>query len=430
MSENDKELGYLGEDALLKAVPFATTRKAGYIEEEVDKWVKKALLAQENLVNEYNSLVYRCALAEGRVAELEAHLNGDLPVAAPAAETVVESNYSEEAPVAEDSANAEAFAELEARAAELEARNVELADHAAALESALEEAQTVNINHYAAPVVEAPVYEAPVAEEPVYEAPVEEPVYEAPVVEEPVVAAPVASVSVRAQQILDSAAREATEHVQRSLERVAEIEEEAQQEANELLESANSQATSLVENATLEAGELLENANLEADSIKTSAIEEAQAAVERREAALEDVSNLFNKVRSFHEYELSRVDEILGLTKTEDDEVEDEADVSDEVTEEASEELAPVEAELASDDSSDYYDYSAPAHASDEDPLEVSHEEDKSEEVASDEEADADVEAVTVEEFPETTETASEDYAAPVEDQTDEDSGTDDEIRY
>jgi hypothetical protein len=312
--ETQEALAYLDESALLQPEKFASTMKRGYVEETVDEWVRNATDKHENLLNQYNGLVYRCLLAEQKVEELGTDL------------------------------------------AASEEKNLELQN------------QIDELRNAPAPTYEeTPVYEEAVVEEPVVEETVsyDLPVFEEPVVEEPVYEAPVAPVSEvvvasqKAQRILEAAASEATEHVTRSLERVAAIEAEATEEAETLVSNAKNEAETLVTDAHNEADGIVTGANSEAEAIKANAVADAADALERLETARNTTRELFERVTSFHQFELERAQEVFGLTLNEEDE---EAPVVEVVSPEGTEEtdnynVAPA-AEVAVED---VYGYEAPA---------------------------------------------------------------------
>jgi hypothetical protein len=288
--ETREELHYLDESALLQPGKFGSTMKRGYVEETVDTWVADATTKHEELLNKYNGLVYRTLLAEQGVEELEAERNS----------------------LQQD--NELLRGEVEAlRANVQELQNAPVA-----------EVQTDEAPSYYTPVQEETVeelevpYEEEVVEEPVVEyAPVEEEVVE------PVVAAPVSDLgtaSHKAQRILEAAASEATEHVTRSLERVAAIEAEAQEEAEELVTNAQNEAHELVTGAQNEADGILTSATTEAEAIKVNAVNDAAEALERLEAARLTTRELFTRVTTFHQFELERAQEVFGYAVDADEE--------------------------------------------------------------------------------------------------------------
>jgi hypothetical protein len=189
---------------------FSTTRKAGYVEDEVDVWVENSLNAFVNFLDKYNSLVYAHDLLKKDYEELELKLTAaQATYAAP-----VQAAYEAPAEVAY-----EAPAEVVYEAVEAPVETPE----------------------------EAPEEEVAVA----YEAPAE------------VVYTPLdtSSASRRAREIMDAAAEEAAEHVSRALDRVGRIEAEAIEEANEIRHDAQVLADTLISEATAEADLAIELKN-------------------------------------------------------------------------------------------------------------------------------------------------------------------------
>lgn len=197
---------------------FSTTRKAGYVEDEVDVWVENSLNAFVTFLDKYNSLVYAHDLLKKDYEELKLTSAQGTYVAP------VQAAYEAPAEVAYEAPAAQVV--YEAVEAPVEARE----------EASAEE------------VVVA--YEAPVAQ--AY-APLD-----------------TSSASRRAREIMDAAAEEAAEHVSRALDRVGRIEAEAIEEANEILYDAQTRADTLISEATAEADlaiELKNNTIVERDAI-------------------------------------------------------------------------------------------------------------------------------------------------------------------
>lgn len=269
MTEQENgELGYLTQDALLGTPAFTSTVKRGYVEDEVDEWAKKAVVASEELVNQYNLVVYRCLQAEQAVVDLS------------------EQNET-----------------LQTRIAELEANPT---------------VATPDNSYYEALATQEPVVEETIEADAVESALDDPYAYEATPVVEPVTETIVAAenlatlpVSEKAQRILDAAAEEATEHVRRAFKKVASIEAEAEAEANELVANANSNAENIVTVATDEA-----------ETIVADAHAATAEALEQLETAKAHATELFKRITAFHEYELERAHEIYAQVAPEPEKVE------------------------------------------------------------------------------------------------------------
>lgn len=110
MTDESENYEYATEADLPIKQKFPTTRKAGYVEDEVDVWVEKTVKDFTEFLNRYNNVVYALSVEKDNVAKLS-ELNAALqtqveelsnqPVAAPQ-EAVVEEEVAvvEEAPVA------------------------------------------------------------------------------------------------------------------------------------------------------------------------------------------------------------------------------------------------------------------------------------------------------------------------------------------
>lgn len=264
----DAQAEYLNEQALLSLPEkgFATTMKHGYIIDDVDLWSANAYEHVQNLVNRYNDLAYRAGqITEGLASEvdrlnaeneqlrnaLEQASNAPAAVAAPAVTEAPDYTEDDEYPLDDD----EVFEEDYAVAA--------VEEEPEAVEETLASADL--------PAAVAP--------------PVNEVVF----------------ASERAQQILNAAAKEASDHVTRALQNVARIEAEAQEEADEIVTDANAKA-----------GDILSSANAEAETIKASAVTDAADALATLEAARNEKAALFERVVAFHAFELEKAHELLG----------------------------------------------------------------------------------------------------------------------
>jgi len=245
---------YATETDVPQKKKFATTRKAGYVEEEVDEWVKDTIQTSTEFLNRYNAAVYALNLAKTQVDE------------------TVKSEV--EAAIAEA---------LETQRAELVA---EYDNHTAALDTSFSE-QHANL------IAELEVTRAQLAavQEELLNASavVYEPTPVEPVVEPPSASDTVSNVSRHAQEILTAAAQEAGEHVSRSLERVAAIEAEAEAEAAEVRE-----------NAYNEAAEVLSSAKAEAKAVRDQAVIDANNAIETKNKAIADRNAIFERLNLFH----------------------------------------------------------------------------------------------------------------------------------
>lgn len=101
MTEEAQNFEYATEADLPVKKKFSTTRKAGYVEDEVDVWVEETVAKYTDFLNRYNNLVYQHGLLQAAYAELEESVaNGSAqPVAEQ--EAAVEAPAQAEEPVEE-----------------------------------------------------------------------------------------------------------------------------------------------------------------------------------------------------------------------------------------------------------------------------------------------------------------------------------------
>ena len=216
MTEEAQNFDYATEADLPVKQNFTTTRKAGYVEDEVDVWQEDIITRYTTFLNKYNELVYALNVATA---------NTPAPVVEDA---VADIEVTEEAPVEE--------------------------------------------------AVETPV-EAPAAPEPT-----------------PVTVVDTSSASRRAREIMDEAAAEAAEHVSRALDRVGRIEAEAIAEASDIVADAQFNGSQLVSDAELKARSLIENA-----------VEEANAALELKNIAVEERDAILSRMELFYFSQLEEI---------------------------------------------------------------------------------------------------------------------------
>lgn len=217
MTDESENYEYATEEDLPVKQKFPTTRKAGYVEDEVDVWVETTVKKYTDFLNRYNGAVYALSI--------------------------------------EKETNAQLREENEGLTKEVSRLQEELANKPAAQE---------------------PVYAAPVEEEPVVE---EEPT--PAVVEEytpqPVVV-DASYASARAREIMDEAAREAADHVSRAFERVARIETEAEAEATAIVAKAEGHVAAVLAEAEEQGRAIRENAEREAREAEDRRDEATQTA--------------------------------------------------------------------------------------------------------------------------------------------------------
>jgi hypothetical protein len=271
-----QEFEYAAEGDVPQKKKFATTRKAGYVEEEVDVWIDETIAKSTEFLNRYNAAVY--ALNMLRTQQQEQ------------IDSAVEAALSPA--LAEQRGNLEGEFENHYRTLEADFANKEND-----LRSTLE-ADYRNQLANATPVyAEQPAYTEPVYAETV------SPVYEEAVnVEEPAYVAPVASndynsPSQRAQEILSIAGQEAADHVIRTLEKVAVIEAEAAIEADEIRTSA-----------IVEAEHVRSTAKAEAHEVLTKAYDEANAAITLKNKTIEERNAIFGRLQMFHKSQEDAID--------------------------------------------------------------------------------------------------------------------------
>lgn len=303
MSENNEDLSYLGEEELLSVdSPFATGA-SGYVEEQVDLWVQEARTRHENLINKYNTVIYRTAVAENSVGELTEELNAAKNDVTVSRERVSELENELETHSAlleasnadvvrleqELAASREAVSQAEVEAVptvsdDTDDEHVALIQQLDAqvkhLQDALDERE--NRIHVLSQELENAKFEVETAKN------LADEYMAAPTVAETVVTA-----SDRAQRILEEAAAEASEHVSRAIDRVQVIEDEAKAEAVSIREEALT----------------------DAEDIKATAVADAADAVAQFEAANTATRELFERVRSFHEFQLENINATFNLVE-------------------------------------------------------------------------------------------------------------------
>lgn len=303
MSENNEDLSYLGEEELLSVdSPFATGA-SGYVEEQVDLWVQEARTRHENLINKYNTVIYRTAVAENSVGELTEELNAAKNDVTVSRERVSELENELETHSAlleasnadvvrleqELAASREAVSQAEIEAVptvsdDTDDEHVALIQQLDAqvkhLQDALDERE--NRIHVLSQELENAKFEVETAKN------LADEYMAAPTVAETVVTA-----SDRAQRILEEAAAEASEHVSRAIDRVQVIEDEAKAEAVSIREEALT----------------------DAEDIKATAVADAADAVAQFEAANTATRELFERVRSFHEFQLENINATFNLVE-------------------------------------------------------------------------------------------------------------------
>lgn len=218
MTDESENYEYATEEDLPVKQKFPTTRKAGYVEDEVDVWVEATVKSYTDFLNRYNGAVYALSI--------------------------------------EKETNAQLREENEGLTKEVSRLQEELA---------------------AKPAAQEPVYSAPVEEE--VEAEVEEPT---PAVVEEYVPQPVVVdatyASARAREIMDEAAKEAADHVSRAFERVARIETEAEAEATAIVAKAEGHVAAVLAEAEEQGQAIRENAEREAREAEARRDEATQTA--------------------------------------------------------------------------------------------------------------------------------------------------------
>lgn len=210
MSENQEQLAYLDETALAGFDREFATGASGYVEEQVDVFIEETRTKFENMVNNYNQVVYRAMQAEadreeayGEIQNLHQQL----------------ANAQSGEPVAYEPAPDNSF-ELE----QTQARVLELEAELTLSLQKIQELETEN-----------------------------ELLGNEPVTQE-IVAAPEAN-SKRVQQLLDAAADEARAHVERAIQQVEIIEAEAEEEVARIRAEAEKDAIRIKEDAEIAAAD-------------------------------------------------------------------------------------------------------------------------------------------------------------------------------
>lgn len=254
MSEQEKEREYLSEGDLIAKPSFARSNIEGYVEEEVDVFVRAAREKFMGFANEYNALLHQSMLDRTEVEDLRERaevLTQKLEEARNSSGN--EDNYQQLLQLQED---------YNALVTESQARLNELADtQAASREKDARIAQLENELAEALSHQTSPEPEFDVVPETVVEAPVEQ------------------DVVAKAHTILDAAADEAAHHVERTLKRVTEIEEAAQEEAAEIVKDAH---------------------------------REAEEAIASRDEARQDSMKIIESMKNFYNAQLAAIDTTLG----------------------------------------------------------------------------------------------------------------------
>lgn len=257
----NQDYSYASEGDLPVKQKFSTTRKAGYVEEEVDVWVDQTINQATEFVDRYNSAAYAVSLLKAQYSalretheSLEAKMAEKVEEAVKAYHTEAENQFNAHYRTLQEASTAkenELHVEIEQlKSNPSEPHNGEEVDaKVLSLEVALEEAhgqvrdlttQLANA-HEANPAVNAP------------------------------------SISVRAREIMERAATEAAEHVERALKAVAFVEEEAQAEADAILSKARD----------------------EAEKTRLQAFEDANAAIETKNAVVNERNEMFERLKMF-----------------------------------------------------------------------------------------------------------------------------------
>lgn len=270
-----QDFEYAEEDDVPQKKTFATTRKAGYVEDEVDVWVEETIATSTNFLNKYNAAVFALKVLRNQVQE-----QVDAAVAAALTPALEEQRGTLEG-------------EFENHYRTLEA---DFATKEQNLRAALEEDYRNQLQNatpaYPAQIEQAPAEYAYVPEEPVFTAPVAG--YETP--------------SRRAEEILAVASQEAAEHVTRTLEKVSVIEAEATVEAEEIRTSAIAEAEHVRSTANAEAEHVLSSANAEATGVLTKAYDEANAAIALKNKTIEERNAIFGRLQMFHKSQEDAID--------------------------------------------------------------------------------------------------------------------------
>lgn len=102
MTEEAQNFEYATEADLPVKKKFSTTRKAGYVEDEVDVWVEETVAKYTDFLNRYNNLVYQHGLLQAAYAELEETVANGSTEAAAEPETAVETPAQAEEPSVEE----------------------------------------------------------------------------------------------------------------------------------------------------------------------------------------------------------------------------------------------------------------------------------------------------------------------------------------
>ena len=260
-----QEFEYAEEGDVPQKKKFATTRKAGYVEDEVDVWVEETVAKGTEFLNRYNAAVFALKVLRNQVQEqVDAAVHAALTPALEDQRAILEGEFENH------------YRTLEADFASKENN----------LRAELEEEYRTQLEN-ATPLYAAQIEQAPL--EPVYVP--EEPVY---------VSAPTVDTNTpsrRAQEILTIAGKEAAEHVTRTLEKVAVIEAEAAIEAEEIRASA-----------VAEAEHVRSTANAEAHSVLTKAFDEANAAIALKNKTIEERDAIFGRLQMFHKSQEDAID--------------------------------------------------------------------------------------------------------------------------
>ena len=273
---SQQEFEYAAEGDVPQKKKFATTRKAGYVEDEVDVWMDETIATSTEFLNKYNAAVY--ALNMLRTQQQE-----QIDSAVEAALTPA---------LTEQRGNLEGEFENHYRTLEADFANKENE-----LRVTLEESYRAQLENASPAVYAEPAYVEP--EAPTYEQVA--PVY---TIEEPIVfesaATPVNNYdtpSRRAQEILSIAGQEAADHVIRTLEKVAVIEAEAAIEAEEIRSSA-----------ITEAEYVRSTANAEAQEVLTRAYDDANVAIALKNKTIEERNAIFGRLQMFHKSQEDAID--------------------------------------------------------------------------------------------------------------------------
>lgn len=257
-----EQIDYANESDLPKPVKFATTRKAGYVEEEVDKWMSDTVSSISNFLNNYNDVVYKYMT----LFAIHKSLKKDVDEMVSNAVLAALEEASNNAPAGSDAPAVDVAALRASITAEVDGQyQAGIAD----LHAQYADREQQITSHYEGQLADA-ANQTPV---------------------EPVAQETPAGYNAR---VFTEAAEQARLHVEQTEARMTAIENEAREEAERQIADALQRGVVILENAKNEA---------------TKYVDEANLAIDQKNSAIEERNEIFARLRLLYASQISSIDE-------------------------------------------------------------------------------------------------------------------------